>query len=65
METFHLLLSKTLLDLCSYPTYEEWKLGYITQNEYDEAKVLILPMRNGNNQHLLIKSHHKKFLSYL
>jgi len=34
--------------LCSYPTYEEWKL-YLQQAQLSVTRnVLILPMRNGN-----------------
>jgi len=33
--------------LCSYPTYEEWKLNSVFQR-FQAIFVLILPMRNGN-----------------
>ena len=34
--------------LGSYPTYEEWKLGFFIDESKTEKIVLILPMRNGN-----------------
>ena len=36
------------LALCSYPTYEEWKLQRLIRPTFHQVSVLILPMRNGN-----------------
>ena len=36
----------------SYPTYEEWKPWYRWLSEGEKAKVLILPMRNGNSSNV-------------
>ncbi len=35
-------------NLCSYPTYEEWKLATFIEKFRTSTTVLILPMRNGN-----------------
>ena len=37
-----------VLNIRSYPTYEEWKHPILILLDDGEFKVLILPMRNGN-----------------
>ena len=48
METPQEKQKQVLILLCSYPTYEEWKLEKSGKSACNSAKVLILPMRNGN-----------------
>ena len=48
----------------SYPTYEEWKLGFVNVIE-QLTKVLILPTRNGNYPSYAPKFAARMFLSYL
>ncbi len=51
---------------CSYPTYEEWKHTTSTIGCISFIKVLILPMRNGNNSFgQSFAFGLKLFLSYL
>ena len=60
------VISATTAAVCSYPTYEEWKLvsQLINQIHYFH-RVLILPMRNGNNSNGLSAYISYLFLSYL
>ena len=61
------LYSSTLtgiLNKCSYPTYEEWKLFFIIFLNFI-LFVLILPMRNGNIHSRSALSICTRFLSYL
>ena len=53
----------SLLSMCSYPTYEEWKRDCFDVLIIDFPYVLILPMRNGNS-HSLSKSNLSLFCSY-
>jgi len=48
----------------SYPTYEEWKLKLLVVSFWN-YRVLILPMRNGNEIEQIKKVLSNSFLSYL
>ena len=53
-------------DLSSYPTYEEWKLPNEVKESASSGEVLILPMRNGNEEIPKLLNEYKiKCLSYL
>jgi len=38
------------MKISSYPTYEEWKHDIVGDYKFKSYKVLILPMRNGNQE---------------
>ena len=49
----------------SYRTYEEWKHIWNSEYKYREAKVLTVPMRNGNPGPLVLIRYKVTFLPYL